>query len=275
MSVGRQHKLVTIGATASHPRARLHSSRLLGAAVAAGLVALSADAGAAGPVTPTGKGIVGGALLGGEVVTIPMGAAGLNKGWPYFVFGGLGMVGGAVGGYFVEKATAVDGTTGKGGPAEPALYMLAGGMALVIPALVLSLNATAYRPPDSDRNEPASNEPASDAPKPTPVPPAPGAAPAAPGAGPAPGSTSSKSPSSPSAPKSGPAHPVYRYRSSFRGELASMPHVPTGLIDMFHGKLGLGLPAVEVRPLYTQSEMFKYGVAQGTEVKLPLFKAMF
>ncbi len=203
---------------------------------------------------------MGGALLGGEVVTIPMGAAGLNTAWPYCVFGGLGMVGGGVGGYFVEKATAVPTTTGAGGPAEPALYMLAGGMALVIPALVLSLNATAYRPPDSDRVEPANNTPASDAPKPTPIPPAPGAAPAPGGGEPAPGATSRNH---------------YQYKSRYRAELAGMPHVPTGLIDMFRGKLGFGLPAVEVRPLYTQSEMFRYGVAQGTEVKLPMFKATF
>jgi hypothetical protein len=261
MSVGRQHKHVTPWALAA------------GALVAVATVsAAPSDASAAGPVTPTGKGIVGGALLGAEVVTIPMGAAGLNKGWPYFVFGGLGMVGGGVGGYFVEKATAVDGATGKGGPAEPALYMLAGGMALIIPALVLSLNATAYKPPDSDRNEPANNEPASDAPKPTPIPPAPGAAPGAPGAGPAPGSTASTT--SKSAPASTKFRP-YQYKSRFRGEMAGLPHIPTGLIDMFHGKLGLGLPAVEMKPLYTQAEMFKYGVAQGTEVKLPLFKAMF
>src|SRR6187397_214571 len=55
-------------------------------------------------VSGTGKGIVGGALLGGEIVMIPMGAAGLKPWWPYLVFGGLGSVGGAVGGWAVEQA---------------------------------------------------------------------------------------------------------------------------------------------------------------------------
>ena len=230
----------------------------LGAAAAAFTitVAASGDASAAGPVTPTGKGIVGGALLGGELVTITMGAAGVNRGWPYFVFGGLGMVGGGVAGFFVEKATA--GTTGANGAvapgtAEPALYMLAGGMALVIPALVVSLNATAYKPPESDRVEPAGNEPAKDAPKAMP-PPAPGG----PGAAPPPPTTS--------APRKAPR---------FRREIAAMPHIPLSLLDMYRGRLAFGVPAVEVRPLYTQREMFQYGVGQGTEVRLPVFKAMF
>src|SRR5262245_22438173 len=57
-------------------------------------------------VSATGKGIVGGALLGGEVVMITMAAVGVEKGWPYFVFGGLGAVGGGIGGFFIEDATA-------------------------------------------------------------------------------------------------------------------------------------------------------------------------
>jgi hypothetical protein len=233
------------------------------AAVFVTLAATTKDAGAAGPVEVTGKGIVGCGLLGAEAVTITMGAIGVNKGWPYFVFGGVGMIGGGIGGYFLEKATAVK-LTGtfpnqvqSGGPAEPALYVLAGGMALVIPALIISLNATAYKPPESDRNEPASNEPSKEPPKPDSGPPAPpGAAPPAPGGG-------------------GTSHNTYQYRSRFRSELAGLPHIPVSLFDMYKGKLGLGVPAPEVRPLYTQRELYTYGVAQGTEVRLPVFKAMF
>src|SRR5215468_9590509 len=74
-------------------------------------------------VTATGKGMVGGGLLGAEVVCITMGAIGVQRAWPYFVFGGVGAVGGVIGGFFVEKAAV----------AEPSLYMLAGGLGLVIP----------------------------------------------------------------------------------------------------------------------------------------------
>src|SRR5262245_14533432 len=111
-----------------------------------------------GPVTATGKGTVGGALLGGEVVCITMAAAGVARGWPYFVFGPVGAIGGGIGGFFVEKASAP----------EPSLYMLAGGLALVIPTLVVSLNATAYKPPETDQvqNEPANNKPVADPPVP-------------------------------------------------------------------------------------------------------------
>jgi len=234
------------------------SKLLAAAAIGATLLAASGDARAqGGPVTPTGKGIVGGALLGGEVVVIPMGIAGVQKGWPYFVFGGLGMVGGAVGGYFVEKATAVSTSASgqvTGGPAEPALYMLAGGLALVIPALVVSLNATAYHPPESDRQEPANNEPSKEAPKPDA---APGAAPPSGGAAtPAPGATSYVMPNR-------------------RKETASVPHLPMSLVDLYKGNVSLAVPMVQVRPLYTEREMWQYGVAQGTEVRVPVFKAMF
>jgi len=215
-----------------------------GAAFAATLAA-AGDASAAGPVSPTAKGIVGGALLGGEVVTITMGAAGVSRGWPYFVFGGLGAVGGGVGGYFVEKVTK--GTTDASGnvtgrTSEPALYMLAGGMALLIPALVVSLNATAYKPPETDRIEPAANEPSKDMPA----------------VAPPPGTTK-----------------LDRKKAAQKREYAGLRHVPVSIVDVYRGKIGLGVPAVDVRPLYSQSEMWQYGVAQGTEVRLPVFKAMF
>jgi hypothetical protein len=243
-----------------------------GAAVAATVFAAavtsSADARASGPVQTWGKGTAGGALLGGEVIVIPLGAAGVNRGWPYFVFGGLGMVGGAIGGYFVDKQFAVQtnamGVVTSGGPAEPSIFMLAGGLALVIPALVVSLNATAYRPPEGDRPEPANNRPARDAPvSPQPPDAQPGAAP--PGGVPAP------------APADVPPRGAsfYHYRSSYRTATAGLPHIPTSLLDMYAGKVGFGLPAAQVKPLYSQAEMSRFGVNQGTEVRLPVFKALF
>jgi len=215
-----------------------------------------------GPVQTWGKGTAGGALLGAEIIIIPLGAAGVNRGWPYFVFGAIGMAGGAVGGYFVDQKfhTSVDamGNT-VGGPAEPSMFMLAGGLALIIPAIILPLNANVYRPPDTDRNEPANNEPAKDSPRPSPPPPAgpPGAA--SPGEG---------------APPGGPTS-FYHYRSSYRARLANVPHLPTSLLDLYSGKMGFGLPAAQVKPLYTQAEIYKYGVSQGTEVELPVLKGTF
>jgi hypothetical protein len=203
-------------------------------AFAIALAGSPSDARADGPVTATGKGTVGGALLGGEVVCITMGAIGVERGWPYFVFGGLGAVGGGIGGFFVEKTSTP----------EPSLYMLAGGMALIIPTLVVSLNATAYKPPETDQVEPANNRPVLDAPAPG----VPAAAPAA--------SRSMKKPARVA------AHPV-------------MPHIPLSVLDLYKGKLAPGIPAFELRPLYSSAEVWKYGVSQGSEVRFPLFQAMF
>jgi hypothetical protein len=179
---------------------------------------------------------VGGALLGGEVVCITMGAIGVERGWPYFVFGGLGAVGGGIGGFFVEKASSP----------EPSLYMLAGGMALVIPTLVISLNATAYKPPETDQveKEPASNKPILDAP-----------APGTPATAPLTSRTAKK-----------PARIAAR---------PAMPHIPLSVLDLYKGHVAAGIPAFELRPLYSSAELWKYGVSQGSEVRFPLFQAMF
>lgn len=219
----------------SRPSRGLRGARAaLAAALCAG--AVLADAGAARaetPVTGTGKGIAGGALLGGEVVMLTMGAFGVEETWPYLVFGGLGAVGGGVGGYFVEQNTD---------PKIP-MFMLAGGLGLVIPTLVVTLNATSYKPPQGD-SDPVQNQPASD-------PPAPGE--------PVKGSvTITTSKAKPR--KHAPSRP---------------PRFSLVDVDVNGGKLALGVPAVEVRPLYSTREIQQYGLAQKTEVRVPVFGAQF
>lgn len=200
---------------------------------AAALLGGAGEARAEGPVSGTGKGIVGGALLGGEVVTITMAIIGVEKGWPYFVFGAVGCVGGGIGGFFVEDA---------GPPAEVPLYMLAGGMALVIPAVVASLNATAYRPPEGLSDDPSNNEPATETPGPD-------------------GTT------------------IRRINSGVpkrsRQARFEAPHIPMSIVDLHQGQLAFGVPAVEVRPLYTERERATFGVEQGREVRFPVFRASF
>jgi hypothetical protein len=213
---------------------RLTAAAFAAATFAAAFVGSPGEARADGPVTATGKGIVGGGLLGAEVVCITMGAVGVEKGWPYFVFGGLGAVGGSIGGFFVEKASV----------AEPSLFMLAGGLGLVIPTLVVSLNATAYRPPETDRqNEPSTNEPSPERPKPA-------------------GSVQ-----------------ITTKREHRGPTLAARrpepPHIPLSVLDIYKGKVALGFPAPELRPLYTSRELWQYSLSQGSEVRMPLFKAVF
>ncbi|MRG94949.1 hypothetical protein GF068_23945 [Polyangium spumosum] len=189
------------------------------AATALGVATLTgqpSEAAAEGPVVGTSKGIVGGALLGGELVALGMGAFGVSKGWTYLVFPPLAAVGGGIGGYFIEQSAP---------PAEVPLYMLAGGMALVIPTIIVTLNATIYKAPENYPNEPVQNQPAGE-----------------------------------------PALPRVSKRPI---------HVPMSLVDVHEGRFAMGVPALEIRPMYTPEEMAKFGVAQGREVKIPVFQASF
>src|SRR5215510_9139713 len=74
------------------------------------------------------------------------------------------------------------------------------------------------------------------------APPPGGAAPPPGGAAPPPGPTAS-----------------FSYRTRFRNDL---PHLPASLLDYYRGRVSLAVPMVEARPLYTQREMWLYGVAQ-------------
>ena len=106
-----------------------------------------------GTVSLTGKGIAGGALLGAEVVTMVESIAGVHPVWAYAVGAIVGAGGGGVGGYFVEQGSS-DG--------KVPMYMLAGGLALVIPAVVLTLDATRYRPEEGTNEDNAPTGPAAE-----------------------------------------------------------------------------------------------------------------
>src|SRR3954465_14139849 len=67
-------------------------------------------------VSGSGKGITGGALLGGEAVMLVEAIAGVKPAWAYIIGGLVGAGGGAAGGYFIEKD----------GSAKASSYMLAG-----------------------------------------------------------------------------------------------------------------------------------------------------
>jgi hypothetical protein len=88
-------------------------------------------------VSTTGKGIVGGALLGAEAVTATEAALHLKPAWAYLVGGGAGAAAGGVGGYFLEQHAT----------SKTNMLVLAAGMLLVIPTTVAILSATSYEPP--------------------------------------------------------------------------------------------------------------------------------
>jgi hypothetical protein len=211
----------------------------LGLAAAVGVTATTAflPEAHAEDVSPTGKGITGGALLGGEVVTITEALAGVHPGWAYILGGGLGMVGGGVGGYFVEQSS-------PNGQAD--VYMLAGGLALVIPALVLTLNATRYRPSDNaTEDHPPADTPAAD-----------------PGAG----GGSVVSPATAPPPAAPPP--------------AAKPPAPTSLLDVrvvgsSSDGLRVGVPLPAVRPMYSRKEQAEQGLPQRTELRFPVVAVTF
>jgi hypothetical protein len=211
-------------------------------------------------VSPDGKGIIGGALLGAEVVTIPLSLFQIRSGAVYAIGGGLGAVGGGVGGYFIERASfSNDGRV--------PVYMLAGGLALIIPTSILILNATAYHSSveatedNAPTNGPEANPGAASGSVVVGVPPAsPAPATPAPAATPQPGSTTN---TVTPAPAGG----------------ASTPSAPQSLIDFssdFYGtSWAMALPVPQVKPMYSLAEQKQYGLPQGTELRLPIFSATF
>jgi hypothetical protein len=232
----------------------------------------------------TGKGIVGGALLGGELVCSIEAIAGVQSPWAYVGGAVGGAAAGGVGGYFVEQGTD---------NARVPLLMLAGGMTLLIPTIVGVLSATAYRPPadyltDQPRpDEPVANPPQSDTPAPAAVPPAALPPPAAPDGAPAgappaaapppdapPATTPPATPPAGTTPAPSGAIPVKRRIARAR-RLPPLALVPPSLVALRPGALALSVPAVEIQNTYTRTEVAMYGVDQATEVHIPVLNVVF
>ena len=216
------------------------SSTAAVAAVGAVVLAATARDARADDVSPTGKGIGGGALLGAEVVTITESLVGVHAGWAYWVGAIVGAGGGGAGGYFVEKGST-DGTV--------PMYMLAGGLALAIPAIVLTLNATRYMPEEGATEDRAPTAPAG-----------PAAEPGVPGAGVVSPSTSATPPPAPTA-----APPA-----------SAAPPPPQSLLDVHSGALRMGVPVPNVLPVYSAVEQRRFGLRSAeTELRMPVLHVAF
>jgi hypothetical protein len=219
--------------------AALATALVLGAGL---FVGTSPDA-RADNVSPTGKGIAGGALLGGEVVTITESIVGVRAGWAYVVGGLAGAAAGGVGGYFVEQSTS---------NGQAPMYMLAGGLALVIPAIVLSLDATRYRPEEGATEDKTPVGPPAE-------PGVPGAGISSPTAAPPPATAPAPAPAP--APSTTPAPP-------------SPP--PQSFLDLHDGNLRLGVPVPSVAPMFSAQEQKTYGLVRNdAEVRMPVLHVTF
>jgi hypothetical protein len=116
------------------------SSGRLSIGVAAVLLAIaSSSRGALAADKDVVKGVVGGSLLGAETVLLTESALRLRPGWVYLVGG---TAGGALGAYIGYEIC--DDSSNK-----PPSFLLAGGIALVIPTIMGVLTATQYAPPES------------------------------------------------------------------------------------------------------------------------------
>lgn len=115
------------------------STALKIAVVTLGLVCSASGASAQfrEPVPADFKGAVGLGLFGAELGAVIPALAGMDATWAYIVFPAVGAAGGAVAGYF-----AID----NPGHAQLSVVALTAGMALIIPALVVTLSLTAYDP---------------------------------------------------------------------------------------------------------------------------------
>jgi len=225
---------------------RTHRPALFATAALFGAVALAAPVrqARADDVSPTGKGLAGGALLGAEVITIGESLIGVKAGWAYVVGALVGAGGGAAGGYAVEQGSS---------NGQVPMYMLAGGLALVIPAVVLTLDATRFHPEEGITEDKTPQGPAAEpgVPGGSVGPSAPGTAPAAPAAAPAPAP----------APAAGPPPP------------------PQSLFDvrlLGGAAFRLGLPLPSVVPMFSAAESKQYGFSKNdAEVKMPVLHIAF
>jgi hypothetical protein len=199
----------------------------------------------------TGKGIVGGTLLGAEIVLLTEAAIDVSPEWLYYVGGAAGAVGGGVAGYFLEdKLTS-----------QSNMLLLAAGMLLVIPTTVAVLSATAYEQPvEYTQDTPSKDEPPADPALPIqPINPA------------TTDDTSGPASTSPALPSPAPAPQSRNQKSRHRHSLPLPALVGIDAQQRIH----LGIPAVEVRDTFTRVEVAQFAVKQRTELRIPLLRVAF
>ena len=221
-------------------------------------------------VSTTGKGVVGGTLLGAEAVLAVESAFKVQPTWAYVVGGLAGGAAGGVGGYFIEQ-NASPRTT---------LFMLAGGMALAIPVTVAVLSATAYEPPASYTQDRApADEPVAEPPQPANTP-----APTPTLTTPAGNEVTAPAAAPPAAPVTPPVTPsptgsLPRRKAVAHASRRTLPldyHLsPPALIGVSSQALTLGVPAIELRDVYSRNEIAMFGVSQATEVRVPVLNFLF
>ncbi len=221
---------------------KLRTLTTLLALAGATLTPFAAHAAGVDQASGSGKGIVGGALLGGELVMVTEAAFKVKPAWAYIVGGVAGGAAGGVGGYFVEQNT----------DARAPMLMLAGGLVFAIPTVVAVLTATTYEPPANYVQDQAPpDEPLAEPPTPA----------AAPTPAPAPAADAT------------PAPAKRRYLPSERRLSLKLP--PPALLGFQDAELALGVPNVALLHAYTRTEELVFNAPNVTEVRIPVLDVQF
>jgi hypothetical protein len=217
-------------------------------------------------VSTTGKGIVGGALIGAEVVLVTEAAFKVEPAWAYVVGGVGGAAAGGVGGYFFEQEVSPKTT----------MLTLGIGMALVIPTTVFVLSSTAYQPPASYTQDKApSDEPVAEPPRPNGAP-TPAPAPSPTTTSPSGNEVIAPTEAPPPAPAAPPTSSLRKRAPNSHRTLPLDYHTsPPALIGVSSDALTFAVPAVEVRNVYNRKELALYGVNQATELRVPVLNVLF
>jgi hypothetical protein len=197
-----------------------------------------------------GKGIVGGSLAGAGLVTSVESLAGVHAGWAYGVGALVGAGGGGVGGYFIGNGSD-DG--------KAPTYLLALGLAMVIPAIVLTLNGTRYIPEEGATEDRA--------------PTAPAAEPGAPGGSVTGTPTDLGAPPPPASPAA-PATPPQSKAAPAARPAGSTPALDS-LVGVSDEGVRLGVPVPDVRPVFSAAEQRQYGMHAETELRMPVLELIF
>lgn len=206
-------------------------------------------------VTPNAKGIIGGALLGSELVVITEAIIGVRSPLAYGVGAGLGAVAGGFAGFGVERSVS-DGRI--------PVIMLAGGIALIVPALVVSLNAVTYQGnPDAKEDKAPTSSPPAD----------PGKAGQSPvmGVEPAP---AAPAPATPAPPAGGGTTPPAK-PSPVAARTAAPVAPPASMISLSPSTFRIGMPVPEAHNAFSMQERRQLGMAQVTELRLPVVNVTF
>jgi hypothetical protein len=175
------------------------------------------------------KGAVGLGLIGAEIGLVLPAAVGLHETWAFIVFPLVLGAGGAVGGYFAFD----DPNSPEGGVA-----MLAVGMALIIPSVVLTLALTSYDPGDEADGGGEDDELDEEFG----------------------GSGGAESPPP---------------EDSARRDARERAVAGAGLLHVGSRQLSLGVPGVTIRPTLTAEEIQRYGGSASAEVNIPVVSGAF